>query len=69
MYKIVTDADKDGMENRINQLMRDGWVPQGGVYYDHHGHGLWIQALVKQEPAYASVNYSHDYEYGEAFRR
>jgi len=30
-YKIVSSASLSDLENQVNALMRDGWVPLGGL--------------------------------------
>jgi len=51
-YTVVTSDDLGKFEDRINQLLGEGWVPQGGVavcpmkqYSESCLHMQWSQAM------------------------
>jgi hypothetical protein len=46
MYKIIHAATMEDLERQVNDAMRDGWAPQGGVQFESSNYGLWIQAMV-----------------------
>lgn len=43
-YKIASTSCPDHLEEIVRELMRDGWVPQGGVSFTTHN---YIQAMVR----------------------
>lgn len=43
-YKIASTIRPDHLEELVRELMRDGWVPQGGVSYSS---GSYLQAMVR----------------------
>lgn len=58
MYKIVHRPTIEGLEAIVNQLMKQGYEPIGGVAIC--GDGVFFQALVHAESA-GAMNYSYDY--------
>jgi hypothetical protein len=72
-YTVVTSDDFGKFEDRVNQLLSEGWQLQGGVAsapLPDSGNGVlhvqWSQALVL--PAGAAVLEAED-EFAEAFPR
>jgi hypothetical protein len=54
-YKIIWNEDFDAFEDEVNQLIKEGWKPQGGVAIDAD---FWYQAMVREKPALNSGEYS-----------
>jgi len=49
-YKIVTQKYYQDLENEVNNLIKNGWKPQGGVailYDSENGRTEYYQAMVK----------------------
>jgi len=47
-YKIVTKKNPVELEQAVNDLLKLGWIPQGGVFAYNTPGGLWFyQALIK----------------------
>jgi len=44
-YKIVIATQSFYLEEEINKLIKDGWVPQGGVIYLPE---IWYQAMIRK---------------------
>ena len=44
-YKIVKTMSWVGLEKAVNQLMEEGWVPQGGPIEEESGY--CVQAMLK----------------------
>lgn len=47
-----------GLEELVNNAIRDGWQPQGGVYQDRDGD--YLQAMVRYHMAPSGVIYLSD---------
>lgn len=43
-YKIASAIRSDTLEDLVGELMRGGWVPQGGVSHSNH---FYLQAMVR----------------------
>ena len=48
-YRIETDYNQYDLENKIRELIKAGWQPQGGVSFVYHSSHkeTWAQAMVK----------------------
>jgi len=48
-YKIVEEQSRYKLINSVETAIRDGWKPQGGVSFQHHGgyKETWAQAMIK----------------------
>lgn len=47
-YRIVSHKAEKLLENRVNQLILEGWKPQGGVFIGVYTNSVFIyQAMVK----------------------
>jgi hypothetical protein len=44
-YKIVTGTNTDNLSNNVNNEIKRGWTPQGGVLINGM---LYAQAMVKE---------------------
>lgn len=53
-YVVLLDTDPSGLSSQVNNLIRNGWTPQGGVavtevHDEQEGEQTqWAQAMVKQ---------------------
>lgn len=47
-YKIVWHILAEGLELLVNDGIRQGWKPLGGLCYDSKS-DLYLQALIKEE--------------------
>jgi len=47
-YQIICDGYLSLLEHRVNEAIKDGWVPQGGISFDSKTES-YLQAMVKQE--------------------
>ena len=45
-YKIIKGNDDAYIQNKVNECIRLGWVPQGGIAYDNRSH-TFVQAMVR----------------------
>lgn len=45
-YKIVKDKTVFGLQYAVNELVQEGWEPQGGLVIEN---GDYIQTMVKKE--------------------
>jgi len=43
-YRIITAADLTVLEKKVNELMDEGWLPQGGVSWVYDG---YAQAMLR----------------------
>jgi len=50
-YKILSGGDKETLEIFVNNLMKEGFKPQGGVCLDSYDNGndSFVQAMVKED--------------------
>lgn len=49
-YFIATGTEPDVLMQQVIKLIRDGWIPQGGVAaYMERNQQMFAQALVKDE--------------------
>lgn len=46
-YKIVSEESSYSLESRVKDLIKQGWIPQGGFYRSSVG-GTCYQAMIKQ---------------------
>lgn len=46
-YKVVKDSTVWGLQYTVNELVLEGWEPQGALVVDKDGH--YIQTMVKKE--------------------
>ena len=46
-YKLVSHSNTNSLEEEISALMRDGWRPTGGVFYQTFG-GVYYQAMFRE---------------------
>lgn len=49
-YMILRHSDETTLENRVNELIRDGWRPSGGICVTHSDTGrleFYLQAIVR----------------------
>ena len=44
-YKLVNKMTYKGLVEKVNELIAEGWVPQGGIMED--GSGRCLQAMIK----------------------
>ena len=44
-YKVITTDHCDELENEVNEAIREGWKPQGGVLYVPR---TYMQAMIKE---------------------
>ncbi len=44
-YKVVSAWTQKGLEKDVNELIFEGWKPQGGVTYNY---GTYIQAMIRE---------------------
>lgn len=47
-YKIEWHTCAEGLESRVNDKIRHGWKPLGGLCYNPES-DLYLQALIKEE--------------------
>jgi len=45
-YKLVITMSYRGLVKEVNKLIKEGWVPQGGVFEDSNKNCL--QAMIKK---------------------
>ena len=45
-YKLVEDTTVWGLQYAVNELVTEGWEPQGGLVVEN---GKYIQTMVKKE--------------------
>lgn len=45
-YKIVWDIVAEGLESLVNDEIKQGWKPFGGLCYDSQS-DIYLQALIK----------------------
>lgn len=57
-YTILVANDASSLSSQVNNLLRHGWEPQGGVTVttgretpDGEAYELWAQAMIKRTPA------------------
>lgn len=48
-YKILSDESGSRLQDEINEYLKEGWEPQGGICYST-GH-FFYQALIKKSNA------------------
>lgn len=49
-YKLVKNANPDWLEEEVNELIKQGWTPLGGVSVAcYEGEDYFAQALTKPE--------------------
>lgn len=50
-YKIVVGDGQYDLLNKVNDSIKNGWRPQGGVSYSSSGafREIWTQAMVKEK--------------------
>lgn len=49
-YKIVLEQYKTSFENKVNELIKQGWLPQGGVSVapdTETSHACFAQAMIR----------------------
>lgn len=49
-YTIIDSDDFDVLTERVNEMIKDGWKPQGGVatnYSDQYDSAEYLQAMIK----------------------
>lgn len=46
-YKLVSQSNTNSLEEEVSALMRDGWRPTGGVFYQTFG-GVYYQAMFRE---------------------
>ncbi len=44
-YKIVSAFTRKGFEKDVNDLILEGWKPQGGIAIDT---GVYVQAMIRE---------------------
>ncbi len=52
-YQIIRATNWQGMEQRVNEAIRSGWKPQGGVTFsmtDTLGNKMYAQAMIYEPP-------------------
>lgn len=49
-YKIVWHISTIGLESFVNDKIKQGWKPLGGLCY-HPASDIWLQALIKDDNA------------------
>ena len=49
-YAIVSDQSASSLQNRVGDLIRLGWVPQGGiaVSMQENGRQMYTQAITRE---------------------
>lgn len=47
-YRIIKEGSLTKLESEVQLLLKDGWVPQGGICVDATGtgSGIYAQALI-----------------------
>lgn len=45
-YDVVKDGSIETMINEVNDLIKKGWIPLGGIGIDQY---FWCQAMIKYE--------------------
>ena len=56
-YRIVNGFDISNLENRINILIKDGWVPTGGPFIDGDrdlGYMYYQAMMMPSAPVYTT---------------
>lgn len=51
-YRILDAQYKETLQSRVTDLMREGWMPQGGVSLQMEGNGYihrFFQAMVRED--------------------
>jgi hypothetical protein len=58
-YTILVAGDASTLSSQVNNLLKGGWEPQGGVTLsetraaeDDEGSEIWAQAMVKRDAAH-----------------
>lgn len=49
-YRVLEDSSESGLADKVRTLMKQGWVPLGGVAVTHEGgsySGKYVQAMGK----------------------
>ena len=49
-YRIISSKGKFGLESNVNEALKNGWVPMGGVATDKDGY--FYQAMTLSEIKY-----------------
>lgn len=50
MYKLLESGYRYDLQILVNKSMKEGWVPQGGVFLTSYGlRDTYLQAMVKYE--------------------
>ena len=47
-YQVVSEQDRSKLETKVNELIREGWKPQGGVCVTGVMARWFYQAMVKE---------------------
>lgn len=49
-YRLVEESSATSLEQTVNALIADGWIPTGGVAVATYGAGTWwyFQAMVRR---------------------
>ena len=47
-YRVITDTSLVMLESKVQTLLNEGWVPQGGICVDPtgSGSGIYTQAII-----------------------
>jgi hypothetical protein len=54
-YKLIEHTDKGQMIFAVNRAIEDGFIPQGGYFYDHEGE-MFVQAVVHGSVVFAGMD-------------
>jgi len=51
-YQIVNSRYINEIEDNVNALIEQGWIPQGGIFYYNNNESIawYYQAMVKPDP-------------------
>lgn len=48
-YEVISSHSKNELEAAVNALIKEGWIPQGGVAIQPGSsdlHPAWVQAMI-----------------------
>jgi hypothetical protein len=54
-YKLIEHTDKGQMIFAVNRAIEDGFIPQGGYFYDYEGE-MFVQAVVHGSVVFAGMD-------------
>jgi hypothetical protein len=46
-YKVIKEDHLSWLSNSVNEHLKKGWKPQGGIFYDSKNNA-YLQAMIKE---------------------